>query len=183
MASDKAKGSFISSISHELRSPLHGILAGVEFMEETELTAFQQEMSHTIRTAGKALLDTVDNILDYAKISSFTRAQSQQRISADASRYNKSVKGHVDEIGVTATVDLALLTEEVVETAVNAHRFRKTLMANADVPSVAINIERRDKWTVEIQVCCFANTCRFDIDCFTSPVVGPAYLTILLAIA
>lgn len=156
MASDKAKGSFISSISHELRSPLHGILAGVEFMEETELTAFQQEMSHTIRTAGKALLDTVDNILDYAKISSFTRAQTRQRIGADALRYSKGVTNNADtseEIGVTATVDLALLTEEVVETAVNAHRFSKTRMASADVPSVAINIERRDNWNVEIQVC------------------------------
>lgn len=63
LASDKAKGSFISSISHELRSPLHGILAGLEFLEETELTAFQLEMAHTIRTAGKALLDTVRKAL------------------------------------------------------------------------------------------------------------------------
>lgn len=40
--------------THQLcRSPLHGVLAGVEFLEETELTAFQAEMVHTVRMAGK----------------------------------------------------------------------------------------------------------------------------------
>jgi signal transduction histidine kinase len=32
IAVDRAKSDFISSISHELRSPLHGILASVEFL-------------------------------------------------------------------------------------------------------------------------------------------------------
>lgn len=58
LAADKAKETFISSISHELRSPLHGVLAGVEFLQETDLSIFQQEMSHTILKAGRTLLDT-----------------------------------------------------------------------------------------------------------------------------
>ena len=58
IAADKAKGAFISSVSHELRSPLHGVLAGVEFLLESELSPFQQEMTHTISTAGRVLLDT-----------------------------------------------------------------------------------------------------------------------------
>ncbi|KAK4926541.1 hypothetical protein LTR49_006475 [Elasticomyces elasticus] len=59
IASDKAKGTFISSISHELRSPLHGVLAGAELLQETELTRFQREMASTITMAGRTLLDTV----------------------------------------------------------------------------------------------------------------------------
>lgn len=31
---DQKKGDFVRSISHELRSPLHGILASAEFLEE-----------------------------------------------------------------------------------------------------------------------------------------------------
>ncbi|KAK0949059.1 hypothetical protein LTR91_026757, partial [Friedmanniomyces endolithicus] len=57
-ASDRAKGTFISSISHELRSPLHGVLAGAELLQETELTRFQKEMTFTITMAGRTLLDT-----------------------------------------------------------------------------------------------------------------------------
>ena len=41
MAADRQKADFIGSISHELRSPLHGILASAEFLSETEADAFQ----------------------------------------------------------------------------------------------------------------------------------------------
>lgn len=58
LASEKAKGSFISSISHELRSPLHGVLAGAEFLQESDLTPYQQEMTLTITLAGRTLLNT-----------------------------------------------------------------------------------------------------------------------------
>lgn len=58
MASDIAKGSFISSVSHELRSPLHGILAGVELIQDSQLSDFQAEMAMGIALAGRTLLDT-----------------------------------------------------------------------------------------------------------------------------
>ena len=58
LASEIAKGSFISSISHELRSPLHGVLAGAEFLQESALTPYQQEMALTITLAGRTLLNT-----------------------------------------------------------------------------------------------------------------------------
>lgn len=129
IAADKAKGSFISSVSHELRSPLHGVLAAVEFLQDSELTSFQQEMAYTISIAGRTLLDTyvppnsslsasncrrMNHILDYSKISSFTRAQRKQRSAADALQYSNEGKKNVDsgEIGVTSDVDLARLTEE-----------------------------------------------------------------------
>lgn len=57
-AESHAKGSFISTISHELRSPLHGVLAGTELLQDSELTPFQQEMTHTVSMAARTLLDT-----------------------------------------------------------------------------------------------------------------------------
>ena len=57
-AANSAKGTFISSVSHELRSPLHGMLAGVEFLQEGQLSPFQREMTYTISVAGRTLLDT-----------------------------------------------------------------------------------------------------------------------------
>lgn len=58
MAADQAKSSFISSVSHELRSPLHGVLGGVEFLEESKLDSFQKDMARSIKMAGITLLDT-----------------------------------------------------------------------------------------------------------------------------
>lgn len=58
IASDVAKGKFIGSMSHEMRSPLHGILAGVELLLGTNLTSFQEEMALSVALAGRTLLDT-----------------------------------------------------------------------------------------------------------------------------
>jgi hypothetical protein len=53
---DRAKTTFIASMSHELRSPLHGILGSVEFLQETAADAYQaglvrikQRISHENR--------------------------------------------------------------------------------------------------------------------------------------
>lgn len=39
-----AKGNFISTISHELRSPLHGILASCEFFRESVLSDYERDL-------------------------------------------------------------------------------------------------------------------------------------------
>lgn len=41
-AAIQQRDSFVSSVSHELRSPLHGILGAVEFLGDTDLDSFQQ---------------------------------------------------------------------------------------------------------------------------------------------
>jgi hypothetical protein len=40
VAVDRAKSDFILSISHKLHSPLHGILALVEFLQDTGVDLF-----------------------------------------------------------------------------------------------------------------------------------------------
>lgn len=60
LASDTAKGTFISSMSHELRSPLHGVLAGIEMVQDSELTPAAAEMAITVAIAGRTLLDTYE---------------------------------------------------------------------------------------------------------------------------
>jgi hypothetical protein len=55
---DQKKGDFIGSISHELRSPLHGILASAEFLEEVT-TGWESRLVETIDSCGRTLLDTI----------------------------------------------------------------------------------------------------------------------------
>lgn len=56
IVSDQSKSDFIGSISHELRSPLHGILASAEFLGETECDAFQTSLIDTVDACGRTLL-------------------------------------------------------------------------------------------------------------------------------
>lgn len=59
---DSAKADFISSISHELRSPLHGILGMTDLLKDSDLDG--QQVSHvaTIETCGKTLLETINHV-------------------------------------------------------------------------------------------------------------------------
>lgn len=59
---EKSKFDFISSVSHELRSPLHGILASAELLKGTSLQPPQKEMVRMIESSGLTLLDTTDHL-------------------------------------------------------------------------------------------------------------------------
>lgn len=56
IVSDQSKSDFIGSISHELRSPLHGILGSAEFLDETNCDTFQKSLVDTIDACGRTLL-------------------------------------------------------------------------------------------------------------------------------
>lgn len=59
---DAAKADFISSISHELRSPLHGILGMTDLLKDTSIDSQQASHVQTIETCGKTLLDTINHV-------------------------------------------------------------------------------------------------------------------------
>lgn len=121
--SDIAKSTFIASISHELRSPLHGILGSVEFLHETAVSAYQEGLFTSIETCGRTLLDTIDHVLDYAKI-------NKLRINSGGKRRAYARQGHRRDkvgsiVGLTSEFDLAVLVEEVVDAVTAGHAFRR----------------------------------------------------------
>lgn len=105
---DRAKGDFISSVSHELRSPLHGILASAEFLSETDLDNFQRSFVDTVESCGRTLLDTINHVLDFSKLNSFDNrwggggrgsALKKERAVGKWSRLNgRSTMGEAREI-------------------------------------------------------------------------------------
>jgi signal transduction histidine kinase len=124
---DKAKTTFIASISHELRSPLHGILGSVEFLRDTVSSSYQESLVSSIDTCGKTLLDTIDHVLDYAKINKLRSSGSQRKKRGER---QKRLPADNSILGVTADFDLAQLVEEVCDTVCAGHTFRKTQNAN-----------------------------------------------------
>ena len=123
LIADRAKTSFIASVSHELRSPLHGILGSVEFLNETDATTYQTGLISSIETCGKVLLETLDHVLDYAKINKLnSRNKTSRRFeSRVARRENES-----SIMGPYAEIDLNSLIEEVCEAVCAGHAFRET---------------------------------------------------------
>ncbi|KAK3178063.1 hypothetical protein OEA41_000195 [Lepraria neglecta] len=119
IAADRQKADFIGSISHEFRSPLHGILASAEFLAETEVDAFQGSLVDTVSSCGRTLLDTINHILDYSKINTFER--NWRNVRKPGSKYKKAANQRLTDkeappmMNIYATIDVAAVTEEVVE--------------------------------------------------------------------
>lgn len=59
---NKAKEDVLGSLSHEIRSPLHGVILGVELLHDSVLTGFQVDILSTVETCGRTLLDTLDHV-------------------------------------------------------------------------------------------------------------------------
>jgi PAS domain S-box-containing protein len=67
---DHAKGRFLATMSHEVRTPLNGIVGFTSLLLDTNLTPEQREYVQTIRTSGEALVQLTGDILDFSRIES-----------------------------------------------------------------------------------------------------------------
>lgn len=59
---------FIATISHEMRTPLNGILGMAALLLDTELTPNQQAYVEAVRQSGVSLLALTNDILDFSKL-------------------------------------------------------------------------------------------------------------------
>ncbi|KAI3321414.1 hypothetical protein HD806DRAFT_152113 [Xylariaceae sp. AK1471] len=66
LATSRAKSDFVSSISHELRSPLHGIMAGSELLREAISNPSLLSTLDMLDSCGTTLLDIFNNLLQHA---------------------------------------------------------------------------------------------------------------------
>ncbi|KAL1797282.1 hypothetical protein ACET3X_003888 [Alternaria dauci] len=114
MALNQAKTTFVASISHELRSPLHGILGTLEFVKDTPLDSFQASMMNSLHACGSTLLDTIDHVMDYAKISEIKKNVSSKRLK-NANTIRLSSKPLKNRRRRNPAFDFSIATEEVVE--------------------------------------------------------------------
>ncbi|OHE92457.1 hsp90-like protein [Colletotrichum orchidophilum] len=139
---EAAKTTFIASMSHELRSPLHGILGSAELLQDTSTDAYQSGLISSIATCGKTLLDTLNHVLDYSKINRLGRAQMRRRAKQNQSRPVAITSDSLESLSMSSVVDLAVLVEEVVDAIAAGHAFKKLIGAGSlDGPKPSISVQ------------------------------------------
>ncbi|GAB7362459.1 hypothetical protein MBLNU230_g2781t1 [Neophaeotheca triangularis] len=162
-SADRAKSDFISSISHELRSPLHGMLGSVECLQDQPfLDSFNTGLLSQIETCGRTLLDIIDHLLDFSKINYYAQRDAA-KASDPAKRTSK--KGKVKLNGMMALdSDVALdnLTEEIIETAVYSFCCsRDKGVLEARNVTVILDIDRacETRWNVYLRTGAYKRIC------------------------
>jgi PAS domain S-box-containing protein len=68
VAASRLKSEFLATVSHEIRTPINGILGMAEMLVETGLDPDQREMGEVIKSSADNLLVIINDILDFSKI-------------------------------------------------------------------------------------------------------------------
>jgi signal transduction histidine kinase len=67
-AATSARTDILHTVSHEIRNPLNGVIGMSELLLETHLDPDQRHCAETVHRSGQLLLQTLDGVLDFAKI-------------------------------------------------------------------------------------------------------------------
>ncbi|MCW5964833.1 MAG: response regulator [Bryobacterales bacterium] len=149
-AANKFKDEILSNVSHEMRTPLNGILGFTDLILGTELSVEQREHLQTVQASGKTLVDIIEDLLDFAAMESgeVEIRPAECSLAEVVDQATRSVLYEVRRKGLDLRVKMAPSLPALVR--VDAHRLRQILL---NLVSNAVKFTDRGTVTLEV----FAN--------------------------
>ena len=126
-AAEKARSTFFSIVSHDIRTPLNAILGYSELLQNgLESEAVRNEALQSIRASGTTLLQLVNDVLDLAKMDSgkMTLQPEPVRLAQLTDEVFASFRLNAGKKGI----ELVNRTAEVPTVQLDEHRFRQILV-------------------------------------------------------
>lgn len=131
---NKSKSAFLLNISHEVRTPLNGIIGTASLIANTNLDPKQERFVQIINRSGKLLLDIIDDVLDISKLES-----GGLKLHFTSERLHQLVKDTVlmfaakaNDKGIDLILDFPrLMTDEVMIDSVRFKQVLNNLIGNA----------------------------------------------------
>jgi two-component system, sensor histidine kinase and response regulator len=104
-AASRARSEFLSNVSHEVRTPMNGVLGMTTLLLDTDLDRRQREFASVIKSSADALLLVINDLLDYSKI---------EAGKLELERIEMDLRAHVEEVATTQAVAAAAKKLELV---------------------------------------------------------------------
>lgn len=159
---NKSKSQFLANISHELRTPMNGILGMTELLMGTGLNHKQMHYGDSVRRSAESLLSVINDLLDYSKMEAgglyLEKASFNIRELVEDVCDLLAVQAQLKELELICHIDRSM-HEQVIG---DANRIRQIL---SNLISNAIKFTKRGEIVVKIkQIEYEENICTYRID-------------------
>ncbi|MCB1332940.1 MAG: response regulator [Roseivivax sp.] len=149
VAGEKAKADLLAVMSHEMRTPLNGVLGTLQLLADTDLDPRQRAFVDVMNTSGQTLLDHVNNVLDISRLDA-GKARPNTRTFALPALVNNiadSLRGQADLRGNALTVTLhGAIADKVMGDEPRLRQILFNLLGNAikftEHGTITIEVER-----------------------------------------
>lgn len=132
-AANQAKSDFLANMTHELRTPMNGVIGIAELLLETDLTEEQADLLRLVRSSGSTLVAIISDILDLSKAEAGrleidTHPFDARRLLTDTTSL---VSMTANEKAVSVTCDVGGLPDTLVGDECRIGQIVTNLLGNA----------------------------------------------------
>jgi signal transduction histidine kinase len=125
---NELKSIFVAKISHEVRTPISGVVSMTKLLEKTSLNEDQKLYVDTINYSGNHMLKIVNDILDFSKIES--GALELENINFDLYKESKKIIQFLNYKAKAANISLSLDIDDNVPLFIKGDPLRITQVLN-----------------------------------------------------